>query len=123
MLIDEADFFAVLQLVEGAEIVKAKWVSAVCAAPNRSGGNRVFQPCASCGRDARADLAWVAAGRVQAWGAGLERPSEEGEAGCELINPGGAFHKNAHDGFLAGSVSGLGFISCHAEQSSLRERG
>jgi len=48
---------------------------------------------------------------------------EEGEVGCELIDPGGEFHKNAHDGFLAGAVNGLGFPACHAEQSSLRKRG
>ena len=48
---------------------------------------------------------------------------EEGEVGCELIDPGGEFHKNAHDGFLAGAVNGLSFLACHAEQSSSRKRG
>ena len=48
---------------------------------------------------------------------------EEGEVGCELIDPGGEFHKNEHDGFLAGAVNGLGFLACHAEQSSWRKRG
>ena len=48
---------------------------------------------------------------------------EEGEVGCELIDPGGEFHKNAHDGFLADAVNGLCFLACHAEQSSSRKRG
>ena len=62
-------------------------------------------------------------GRCSFFGGGLERPSEEGEVGCELIDPGGEFHKNAHNGLLAGAVNGLGFLACHAEQSSLRKQG
>ena len=48
---------------------------------------------------------------------------EDGVVRCQLINPGGEFHKNAHDGFLVGAVNGLGFLAFHAEQSSSRKRG
>jgi hypothetical protein len=58
-----------------------------------------------------------AAGRA-AWDAGWA-----GEVGCELIDPSGEFHRNAHNGFHDGVVNGLGFLCVSCRAKLLAEAG